>query len=120
MVVVEEFQQQVYNQIAQAGVNVSVRPVTRTFSNITGDEVITSGAAVTHKVLFGGPMWRTVLDKEGKFVDADGFIVANGSVSFNKLDLITYAGSVYEVRMTESRRWRGSGAFTYAVLYSRV
>ena len=48
MVVVEEFQQQVYNQIAQAGVNVSVRPVTRTFSNITGDEVITSGAEVTH------------------------------------------------------------------------
>jgi hypothetical protein len=60
------------------------------------------------------------LDKEGKWTDADIFVVANGSINFNKLDWMSYAGSTYELRMTQVRRWQGSGIFAYAAGYART
>ncbi|MFQ5621286.1 MAG: hypothetical protein ACE5FT_05570 [Candidatus Nanoarchaeia archaeon] len=120
MVEVEEFKSVIYNMIAHRGINVTVNPITRTYSNITGDEHLTSGAGVSHKVLIANKMWRTTLDKEGRFVDADAFIITNGSVTFDKLDWITYGGSMFEVRMTDVRRYKGSGLFSFATLYAKT
>jgi hypothetical protein len=119
MVDVAEFQDQIQNLISEHGVNVTLNPITRSFSNISADETLTSGASVTHKVLWDNPFWKKKLEKEGMFTDADALIVTNGSVTINKFDLITYAGSAYEVKMAEVRRWQGSGLFSYAALYSK-
>lgn len=117
---VEEFQEQIQNTIQEQGVNVTLNPATRSISSITGDETTTSGASVTHKAIWGGPLWIRKLDKEGLWNDADGFIVTNGSVTLSKSDLITYAGSAFEVRTAEVRRWQGSGLYSYGVLYSKT
>lgn len=119
MVVVEEFQDQIQNLIQEHGVNITLNPVTRSFSNISGDETLVSGTAVTHKVLWDNPFWKKKLEKEGMFTDADALIVTNGSVTINRFDLITYAGSTYEAKIAEVRRWQGSGLFSYAALYSK-
>jgi len=118
MVDVAEFQDQVQNTIQEYGVNVTLYPVTHSYSNITGDEVGASGAGVTHKVLWNHKLWSDSREKPGEFNKAENTIVTNGSVAITQRDLVLYAGSMYEVDFAQIRRWQGSGLYVHATLYA--
>ena len=119
MVEAEEFQTIIDGLISEANSAVSVRTVSSSISNITGDKSFTSGAAATHSVIWANRLYSKILDREGLFHDCDAFIISNGSVTFKRGDLISHAGSVYEVRVSEARRWTGSAIFNYSSLYAK-
>lgn len=90
-------------------------PVTKTTSNIDGDETLTEGTPVSFK----GALYRktdgVVPDKIGIFNDADAVLLVKVSVTINHYDKITYDNQDYRIIKPPITRTLGG-----TTIYKRV
>jgi hypothetical protein len=79
-------------------------PVTKTISNVSGNETLTEGTAVT----ISGTLYRKedmwAQDKAGLFQGADAIVMVKPDVTINKDDKLTYDGEDYRVEKVITRR----------------
>ena len=78
-------------------------PVTKTISNVTGNESLTEGTPVS----ISGPFFRQEddwsQDRAGLFQGADAILLLKNDVVLNKDDKITYDGQDYRVEKVVDR-----------------
>ena len=81
-----------------AGVQVSHTPVTKTTSNVSGQEALADGTPANIKCYFmrTGQNWD--FEKAGFFEKGDAVMLAKVSDAVAKNDKITFKGSVYRVK----------------------
>lgn len=78
--------------------------VTKTISNLTGDETLTEGSDTSISGAFFRQEDEWAFDKAGLFQGADAVLLILSSVTLNRDDLITYDGEVYRVDKIITRR----------------
>ena len=81
-----------------AGVQVSHTPITRSTSNVTGQETLTDGTPANIKVYFMRTEQAWDFVKAGFVEKGDAVMLAKVADSVVKDDKITFKGSVYRVR----------------------
>ena len=72
-------------------------PVTKTTSNISGDETLTEGEPVNISGAFFRKEDSWSQDKEALFQGADAIIMVNTDVTINKNDKLSYGSEDYRV-----------------------
>lgn len=120
MVEAGEFGQIIEGLITEAGTSTTVNVISKTYSNITGDLTTASGTGTTINGIFVNKLYKDVLDREGKFKGCDAVFITNGSYTLSDNDLVTFAGSTYEVHDSETKRWNGSAMFNFSKLFAKV
>ncbi len=90
--------------IENFGKVISRTPITKTESNISGDETLTEGTAanITGAFFRAEDAWSQ--DKEALFQGADAVILIKNSVTLNKNDKLTFSGEDYRVDSMVTRR----------------
>jgi len=86
------------------GKTVSRTPVTKTTSNIGGDETLTDGSAANITGAFFRKTDSWAQDKEGLFQGADAVLLVKSDVTVNKDDKLTYDSEDYRVDSVITRR----------------
>jgi len=86
------------------GKTISRTPVTKTTSNITGDETLTDGtpANITGAFYRAEDAWSQ--DKEALFQGADAVILIKNAVTLNKNDKLSFDSEDYRVNSMVTRR----------------
>ncbi len=86
------------------GKTISRTPVTKSTSNISGDETLTEGSAsnITGAFFRKEDAWSQ--DKEGLFQGADAIIMVLNATTINKDDKLTYSSEDYRVNSVITRR----------------
>ncbi len=73
-------------------------PVSKTISNITGDETLTDGTPDTaYECIFHRKQDQWALDNPGKMQNADAIVIVKTSATLNVDDKITRVGEDYRV-----------------------
>jgi len=93
---------------------ISRTPVTKTTSNITGDETLTDGTPANITGAFFTKEDDWVQDKQGLIQNADAVLLVKTSVTINKNDKLTYSGETYRVDKIETRRLNGTAFYIVA------
>lgn len=83
---------------------VSRTPVTKTTSNIAGDETLTDGTPADISAAFFRKEDEWLQDKEGLIQNADAIIIVKTSQTINKNDKITYDSETYRIQKVVTRR----------------
>ena len=83
---------------------ISRTPVTKTTSNISGDETLTDGTAANINGAFFRREDAWAQDKEGLFQGADAVLMVKEGVTINKDDKLTYDSESYRVKSVVDRR----------------
>ena len=83
--------------------SVTRTPVTKTTSNLDGDETLTDGTDVTISGAFFTPEDKFFQDNPGLMNNADAVLLLLPSVTINKEDKITYGGNTYRVEHVDNR-----------------
>jgi hypothetical protein len=86
------------NMIFMYGHNVLRTPVTKTESNITGDETLTDGTPEVITVYFSRKNAPWTFDKAGLIQGGDAQMLTQDSQTINKNDKIAYDGITYRVQ----------------------
>ena len=89
------------------GKTLSRTPVTKTNSNISGQENLDSATAVNITGAFFRKEDAWSQDKEGLFQGADAILMVKTSVTINKNDLITYEDESYRINQDPITRRLG-------------
>lgn len=85
------------------GLELTRTPVTKTLSNVEGDEILTDGTPESIDVYFTKKTTDWVFDKEGEVEGGDAFMLTKYNQTINKNDKITYEGNTYRVQMVIDR-----------------
>jgi len=85
-------------------------PITKTTSNITGDETLTEGNPVNISGVFYKKDDERLLDKEGLFKGADAVLIVKIGVTINKDDKITFDSEDFRVEDV-IKRYGGTTSF---------
>ena len=85
------------------GKTISRTPITKTESNISGDETLTEGTVVSITGAFFRKEDAWAQDKEGLFQGADGILMIKDGITVNKDDKITYDSEDYRVQKVITR-----------------
>ena len=83
---------------------ISKTPVTKTTSNVSGQETLTSGTPVNISGAFFRKEDAWAQNKEGLFQGADAIFMANTDVVFNKNDILSYDNEDYRILKTIERK----------------
>ena len=82
----------------------SYTPVTKTISNITGDETLTDGTADNISGAFFRKLDKYSQEIQGLMDNADAVLMVKNSVTIVKNDKITYDGQTYRINDVITRR----------------
>jgi len=106
------------NLITKYGYDVTRTPVTKTTSNITGEETLTDGTATTITAYITRKTQPWHLDKEGLIEGGDALMLVKSTDTINKDDKITANGVIYRVHDILNRdQWGGNVAFKSCNLF---
>ena len=83
---------------------ISRTPVTKTISNVSGQETLTEGSASNISGAFFRKEDAWSQDKEGLFQGADAILLVKSGVTINKNDKLTYDSEDYRVVKVIERR----------------
>lgn len=93
---------------------ISRTPVTKTISNITGDETLTEGIAADIIGAFFRKEDEYVQDKIGLLRNADAILMVKHDVTINKDDKLTYDSQDYRIDKVVIRRLNGTPFYQVA------
>ena len=94
----------IVNYLAAFAKSVSRTPVTKTTSNVTGDETLTAGSAGTVQATFfkRDNVWN--IKNPGLIEDADAIMMVSSSQTLNKDDIIGFDGETFRVNKVINRK----------------
>ena len=109
--------------LERLGRSVTRTPVTKTTSNVYGDETLTEGtpAAITGIFVKFDDKW--MFDKQGKVEGGDAYLQVKDTVTVNTDDLITVDGETYRVSHVltiYSDNNNSTAMFKYCNLFKRA
>jgi len=113
------FDTNVYTQLLENfKKTVTYTPVTKTISNISGQEELTTGTSSQIEITFFRQEDTILQDNEGLFQGADAVALYKTSITLNLNDTITYDGQVYRVeKQPTTRRLGGTEFYKVARLF---
>ena len=85
------------NAITGFGKTVSRTPVTKTTSNMDGDETLTDGTPENIEVAFFTRTDKYAQDNPGLILDADAIVITLPTQTISKNDKIAYDGVTYRI-----------------------
>lgn len=88
--------------------NLTYTPVTKTISNVSGDETFSDGTSSTIKGVFFRQEDVLEAKKQGLFNGADAVLLVKTSVTINYNDKITFDGEDYRIAKSGVSRYLGS------------
>ena len=100
------------------GVTVSRTPVTKTVSNIEGDETLTDGTPEDILAVFHKKKADYAQSNEGLVITQNAYVMVSPTQTLNKDDTITYQGETWRIYNVVTRGPAGSVAlYTYADMF---
>lgn len=105
----------VINLINKYGVSVIVTPITKTTSNIEGDETLSEGTNYSEQVYFSKRSVNWKPDSAGLIEGADAIALIKPTSNIKKDDKITHNNYTYRVQSVINRDQAGGG-----VMYKTV
>ena len=100
--------------LADLGASVTWEAVTKTTSNITGDETLSYAGGVAKTVVFVKRSQRYAQGKEGLVDLGDAYCMSENSDAFKKNDRITFNGEKFLLDNVITRRANGETMFDFA------
>lgn len=108
----------VLNLITQYGSSVTVTPVTKTISNIEGDETLTEGTTYSETVYLSRKSTDWSFDEAGLVKGGDAVMIITPSSSIKKDDLVKHNDTTYRVQNIIKRTQAGgTNMFTSCNLF---
>lgn len=93
--------------LADMGVTVSYKVVTRTTDNMTGEETTAYASASNQTVIFFLEEDKYVWDKSGLIKKGDAYIIAPTSLAIKRYDQFTYNSQTYYIENVTQRKVTG-------------
>jgi hypothetical protein len=100
----------VLNLITKYGSSVTITPVVKTTSNISGDETLTEGTSFTATLYVSRKTSDWFVDQAGLIKGGDLLIVAPPTTDIDKDYVVTFNGDDYRVHYVISRDQAGGTA----------
>lgn len=115
----KEWTDQIVDRLART---VSRTPVTKTTSNIYGDETLTDGTPADISAVFVKKDDKWMFDKQGKVEGGDAYLQVKAAVTVNVDDKITVDSEVYrinDVLIVYSDSSNSTALFKYCNLFKQ-
>jgi hypothetical protein len=105
----------VLNLITKYGVDVTITPITKTTSNIEGDEALTSGSTYSERIYFSRRSTNWAPDSPGLIEGADAIALITPTSSIVKDYKVLHNGKNYRVQSVIDRD-QGGGTVMYKTI----